>query len=395
MDKALEIIKSGTVQVTPESDLIKKLARGKKLKIKLGMDPTAPDLHLGHAVVLSKLKQFFDLGHEVIFLIGDYTARVGDPTGKSKTRPPLSEQDIAHNMQTYFVQVGKLLDPKKISIRYNSEWLSKLDFIQLIQLCAKVTVARLIEREDFAKRIKNNEPVSFHELLYPLMQGYDSVALDADVELGGTDQTFNLLMGRFLQEQYGKEPQVILTMPLLVGLDGEQKMSKSLGNAVGLTDPADQAFGKLMSLPDSAVSQYFELLLGYSKPEIAKLEEQVASGSIHPMVLKKDMAHKVVSKFWSAAEADNAQATFEALFQKKDYSKATEVALPAGTANPIWIVDLLKTLGAIKSSSDAKRLIESGAVEVDGAAIADFKASVAWQAGMVIKAGKHKIYKIK
>lgn len=395
MDKALEIIKSGTVQVTPESDLIKKLARGKKLKIKLGMDPTAPDLHLGHAVVLSKLKQFLDLGHEVIFLIGDYTARVGDPTGKSKTRPPLTEQDIAHNMQTYFVQVGKLLDPKKISIRYNSEWLSKLDFIQLIQLCAKVTVARLIEREDFAKRIKNNEPVSFHELLYPLMQGYDSIALDADVEIGGTDQTFNLLMGRFLQEQYGKEAQVILTMPLLVGLDGEQKMSKSLGNAVGLTDPADQAFGKLMSLPDSAVWQYFELLLGYTKLEISQLEERVASGNTHPMALKKDMAHKIVSKFWSATEADSAQATFEALFQKKDYSKATEVALPAGTANPIWIVDLLKILDAIKSSSDAKRLIESGAVEVDGTAIADFKASVAWKAGMVIKAGKHKIYRLK
>jgi len=395
MENSLEIIKSGTVQVTPESDLLKKLARGKKLKIKLGMDPTAPDLHLGHAVVLSKLKQFCDLGHEVIFLIGDFTARIGDPTGKSKTRPPLTEQDIAHNMQTYFEQVGKLLDPKKITIRYNSEWLSKLDFALLIQLCAKVTVARLIEREDFAKRIKNNEPVSFHELLYPLMQGYDSVALDADVEIGGTDQTFNLLMGRFLQEQYGKEPQVILTMPLLVGLDGEHKMSKSLGNAVGLTDLADQAFGKLMSLPDSAMWSYFELLLNFGKPEISQLEERVASGNTHPMALKKDMAHKIVSKFWSAAEADAAQATFEALFQKKDYSKATEVALPAGTANPIWIVDLLKILDAIRSSSDAKRLIESGAVEVDGVAVTDFKASVMCKSGMVVKAGKHKIYKIK
>lgn len=395
MNKDLEIIKSGTVQVTPESDLLKKLARGKKLKIKLGMDPTAPDLHLGHAVVLSKLKQFCDLGHEVIFLIGDYTARIGDPTGKSKTRPRLSEQDIAHNMQTYFEQVGKLLDPNKITIRYNSEWLSKLDFVQLIQLCAKVTVARLIEREDFAKRIKHNEPVSFHELLYPLMQGYDSVALDADVEIGGTDQTFNLLMGRFLQEQYGKEAQVILTMPLLVGLDGEQKMSKSLGNSVGLTDPADQAFGKLMSLPDLAMWQYFELLLGYSKPEISQLEARVASGNTHPMELKKDMAHKIIAKFWSASEADAAQATFEALFQKKDYSKATEVALPAGTANPIWIVDLLKILDAIKSSSDAKRLIESGAIEVDGQMISDFKASVIWKAGMIIKAGKHKIYRLK
>ena len=395
MDKALEIIKSGTVQVTPESDLLKKLSRSKKLKIKLGMDPTAPDLHLGHAVVLAKLKQFEDLGHEVIFLIGDFTARIGDPTGKSKTRPPLTEQEIAHNMQTYFEQVGKILDPKKIIIRYNSEWLSGLDFAKLIQLCAKVTVARLIEREDFATRIKNNEAVSFHELLYPLMQGYDSVALDADVEIGGTDQTFNLLMGRFLQEQYNKESQVILTMPLLVGLDGKHKMSKSLGNAVGLTEPADLAFGKLMSLPDIAMWQYFELLLGYSKQEILDLEERVAHGSAHPMALKKEMAHKVVNKFWSKLEADAAQVTFEALFQKKDYSKATEVELPQGTAQSVWIVDILKLLGAVKSSSDAKRLIESGAIEIDGNAVTDFKASLIIKSGIIIKAGKHKIFKLK
>ncbi len=395
MDNTLEIIKSGTVQVTPESDLLKKLARGKKLKIKLGMDPTAPDLHLGHAVVLSKLKQFEDLGHEVIFLIGDFTARIGDPTGKSKTRPPLSESDIAHNMKTYFEQVGKILDTKKISIRYNSEWLSKLDFAQMIQLCAKVTVAQLIEREDFAKRIRNQEPIGFHELLYPIMQGYDSVALDADVEIGGTDQTFNLFMGRALQEQFGKEAQVILTMPLLVGLDGVHKMSKSLGNAVGLTELADQAFGKLMSMPDNAMWSYFELLLGCTKPEISQMEERIASGNINPMELKKDMANRIVARFWSKSEADAAQATFEALFQKRDYSKGTEVELPGGTANPIWIVDLLKLLGAISTSSDAKRLIEGRAVEIDGQAIEDFKASVLWKSGMVIKAGKHKIYKIK
>lgn len=395
MNKELEIIKSGTVQVTPESDLLKKLATGKKLKIKLGMDPTAPDLHLGHAVVLAKLKQFEELGHEVIFLIGDFTARIGDPTGKSKTRPPLSEEDIAHNMRTYFEQVGKLLDPKKIIVRYNSEWLSKLNFADVLQLCAKTTLARLIEREDFARRIEHKEPVSFHELLYPMMQGYDSVALDADVEIGGTDQTFNLLMGRFLQEQYGEEPQVIITMPLLVGLDGEHKMSKSLGNAVGLAEPADQAFGKLMSMSDDTMWPYFELLLHSTKAEVSQMQERIASGNINPMELKKEMAHRIIEKFWSKKEADEAEAQFVALFQKKDYSKATEVALPDGTDNPLWIVDLLKLLGAVTSSSEAKRLIEGHAIDVDGQLIDNFKESVIWKSGMIIKAGKHKIYRLK
>lgn len=382
-----------TVQVLPEGELEKKLKSKKKLKVKLGMDPTSPDLHLGHAVVLSKLKEFQDAGHEVIFLIGDFTARIGDPTGRSKTRPPLTEQDIAVNTKTYFDQVSKILDPKKVTVRYNSELLDPLSAKDIVQLCAKVTLARLTEREDFAKRIKESQPIGFHELLYPLFQGYDSVALDADVEIGGTDQTFNLLMGRDLQEQYGKDPQVVMTMPLLEGLDGEQKMSKSLGNAIGLTEPADQAFGKLMSISDTLMWRYLDVLLQVDKDEMSSLQERVAYGSLHPMALKKTMAHDIVAKFWSEKEADAAQNQFEALFQKKDYSQAQE-ALLGDLSNPAWIVDILKTLGAIKTSSEAKRLIESKSVYIDEKPVTDFKAEIAWESGMIIKVGKHRIYRI-
>ncbi len=393
--KTLEEIKIGTVQVVPEDELLKKLKSGRKLKIKLGMDPTAPDLHLGHAVVLSKLKQFQDLGHDVIFLIGDFTARIGDPTGKSKTRPPLDEIEIAHNMKTYFDQVSKILDPDKVIIRYNSEWLDKLHAKDMVNLCAKLTLARLIERDDFASRIKEGKPVGFHELLYPILQGYDSVVLRSDVELGGTDQTFNLLVGRYLQEQFGQEPQVVITTPLLEGLDGVQKMSKSLGNAIGLAEPADQAYGKLMSISDDLMWRYFELLLFVPAAEISQMQAKIAYGSMHPMALKKDMAHDIIARFWSDKEADAAQETFEALFQKKDYSKAREVELPKDLDKKVWIVDLLRALDAIKSSSEAKRLIESGAVSLNEKVVKDFKDKVTWKSGMIVKVGKHKFYKIK
>jgi len=392
---ALGIIKSGTSAVIPESDLIKKLESGKKLKIKLGMDPTAPDLHLGHAVVLNKLRQFQDLGHEIIFLIGDFTASIGDPTGKSKTRPPLSAADIEFNTRTYFTQVTKILDPDKVSVHYNSEWLNKLSMTDLVALCAKVTVARLIEREDFANRLAQHQPISLHELLYPMMQGYDSVVLFADVELGGTDQTFNLLMGRHLQEQYNQAPQVVITTPLLEGLDGVQKMSKSLGNAIGLNEPADQAYGKLMSISDELMWRYSALLLNSSEAEIKRLQQEVANNELHPMALKKQIARDIVAKFWAPELADKAQETFEALFQNKDYSKAEQVVLPEHVTNPAWIVDILKALGAIKSSSEAKRLIDDGAVKIDDVTILDFKAQITWKPGMVIKVGKHRIYSIK
>lgn len=395
MDKNLALLMSGAAQVIPEADLKKKLETGKKLKIKLGADPTAPDLHLGHAVVLSKLKQFQDAGHEVIFLIGDYTALIGDPTGKSKTRPPLSEDEIKKNMLTYFDQVSKILDPATIKIDQNSRWLGKLSSQDMIKLCANVTVARIIEREDFADRIKNKQAIGMHELLYPLLQGYDSVALHADVELGGTDQTFNLLMGRLLQEHYNQEPQVIITMPLLLGLDGVHKMSKSLGNAIGLAEPADQAYGKLMSISDALMWHYFQILLGRTKAELSQMQERVAGGTLHPMELKKDMASEVLIKFWSLDEAESARKQFEA-FQKKDYKEAAqEVHIPERLNQEIWIIDLMRdALKAIATNSEGRRLIESNAVSIDGSVITDVKHTVKITPGMIIKVGKHRIYKI-
>lgn len=391
----LSIIKSGTAQLLPEETLIKKLERNKPLIIKFGADPTAPDLHLGHAVVLCKLRQLQDLGHEVIFLIGDFTARIGDPTGKSKTRPPLSEADIANNAKTYLQQMSKILDPKKTTIRFNSEWSTKLDFSAVIKLAAKVTVAQIIEREDFQKRLAENTPIGLHEILYPLIQGYDSVELKADMELGGTDQTFNLLMGRHLQEQHGQEAQVILTMPLLEGLDGVNKMSKSLGNYVGLWEHADTAYGKLMSVSDTLMWKYYLLLLNKHETEIEQLKKDVAENKQHPMTLKKQMALEIVKRFWSEEDAHKAQQQFEALFQKKDYTQANDFKLAGDTPNPIWVVDLLRTLGAVKTSSEAKRLIESKAVEIDEKAITDFSEKINWHSGITIKVGKHKFYKIK
>jgi tyrosyl-tRNA synthetase len=395
IEKTLELLRSGTVNIYSEDELIKAIKSGKKLKVKLGADPTAADLHLGHMVVFSKLKQFQDLGHEVIFLIGDFTAQIGDPTGRDKTRPPLTPEVIQHNLKSYFDQATKVLDPDRLIIRYNSAWLGKLSSTDLIGLLAKVTLARITERDDFAKRIKNNESVGFHELLYPVFQGYDSVVLEADVELGGTDQTFNLLMGRFLQEQYGQKPQIAMTTPLLVGLDGTHKMSKSLGNAVGLNEPANNAFGKLMSISDDLMWQYFVLLLSKTLQQVDEMKKEVVVGTLHPMQLKKDMAQQIIARFWSADAAEQARQQFESLFQKHDYSHAQTVALPDNCANPIWIVELLKALGAVTTSSDAKRLIEAGSVHLDDMAVTDFKAMVEWKSGMIVKVGKHRIYKIK
>jgi tyrosyl-tRNA synthetase len=389
------LIKQGTAQIIPELDLFEKLKTGKPLNIKLGMDPTAPDLHLGHAVVLSKLRQLQDLGHNVTFLIGDFTARIGDPTGKSKTRPPLTQEEINHNMQTYFNQAGKILDIEKLTVRYNSEWLNKLSISDMIQLCAKVTVARLIEREDFSNRLAQKQPISFHELLYPLFQGYDSVVLKTDLELGGTDQTFNLLMGRTLQEQYGQNPQAILTTPLLEGLDGVQKMSKSLGNAIGITEEPSQAFGKLMSISDKLMWRYYELLLNTTPEEITRLEDAVASEKLRPIDAKKDMAFGIIQKFWSLEQALAARAHFESLFQKKDYAEsATLTHLPEGIAPTVWIIELIKIVSGIESSSEVRRLIESGAIAIDTIVQKDSNAQITHSKGMIIKVGKHRFYKL-
>ena len=384
---------AGVTQIIPQEDFVKKLATGKKLKIKLGMDPTAPDLHLGHAVTLSKMRQFQDFGHEVIFLIGDFTARIGDPSGRSKTRPPLSDEQIAFNTKTYFTQVSKILDPNRVTIRYNSEWLDALTSRDFVSLCSNVTLSRIIEREDFAQRIAQQQTIGFHELLYPLMQGYDSVALHSDVELGGTDQTFNLLMGRFLQEHYGQEPQIIMTLPLLEGLDGVAKMSKSLGNAIGLSEPADQAYGKVMSISDHLMWRYYEVLLHRTTLELEDMKKAVLLQEAHPMELKKILAHTIISRFWSTAEADSAQTAFEELFQKKDYSHAQSVNCAAFMGQEAWIVDVLKHLGAVPSTSEARRLIEAGAVMVNTQKITDFKAKIVLEPETSIKVGKHRIYK--
>jgi tyrosyl-tRNA synthetase len=394
MDKLQEValLQTGTADIIPEQEFIKKISSGKKLKIKLGMDPTAPDLHLGHAVMLRKLKEFQQLGHEVVFLVGDFTARIGDPTGKSKTRPPLSEQEIAHNMQTYLEQAGKILDINKVTIAYNSTWLDALTSKQMVELCAKVTLARITEREDFARRIEENVAIGLHELLYPLFQGYDSVELHADVELGGTDQTFNVLMGRFLQERYGQQPQIAVIMPLLLGLDGVHKMSKSLNNAIGITEPADQAYGKLMSISDELMWHYLGMLVRMDTKELERLKKEAADGKHNPMEIKKRMAHTIVAEFWSTPEADQAQKTFEDVIQNKEYAKAERVTLPEGTESPLWVVELLKLLGAVETSSQAKRLIQEGAIIIDGVLVREFKEQVAWRTGTVVKAGKHKIY---
>jgi tyrosyl-tRNA synthetase len=390
----LELLTQRTIQVLPKGELLKKLELKRPLKIKLGMDPTAPDLHLGHTVVLSKMRQFQDLGHEVIFLIGDFTTKIGDPTGRSKTRPPLSDEQIKQNAQTYFKQVSKVLNPDKTTIVYNSEWLSKLTFSDVVKLCGQLTLARIIEREDFKKRIDASISVGFHELLYPIMQGYDSVALEADVELGGTDQTFNLLMGRDLQESHGQKPQVVITVPLLEGLDGTEKMSKSLGNYVGLSQAAQVAYGKLMSISDKLMWRYFELILEKTEIEIKNMKSEVEAESLHPMNVKKEMAFKIVEKFWSTEEANSGQKQFEALFQNKDLSQAPVAKVSDKVESPCWIVDLLRAANSVSSSSDAKRLIEAGSITLDGKTISEFKESVNWKLGHTLQVGKKKIYRL-
>lgn len=386
----INLFESGTKTFVGKKELETKIESGKKLVVKLGADPTAADLHLGHAVVLGKLKQFQECGHQVVFIIGDFTTKIGDPTGKSKTRPPLSDKQIDENAKTYFEQVFKILDKEKTQIRKNSEWLSKINLAETIKVCAKTTLAQLIEREDFKNRIKNNSHISFHELMYPILQGYDSVELQADVELGGTDQTFNLLFGRDLQEKYSLQAQAVLTMPILEGLDGKQKMSKSLDNYVGLNDDCKDAFGKLMSMPDTNILKYAQLLLS--------LEAKSAIESLvktDPMQAKKDLAFEIIKKFWSQKEAQDGLDHFKATFENKDYSLAQEAKIEGLDQNEkIWIVDLLKQLKIAQTTSQAKILIESGAVSLNDEKIKDFKAQIKIESDLILKSGKKNIFKI-
>src|SRR5690348_16627856 len=377
VDEQLTYLKKGAAEIIREADLRAKLeksrATGKPLRVKLGMDPTAPDLHLGHTVVLRKLKHFQDMGHTVIFLIGDFTGMIGDPTGRSATRPPLSREQIQRNATTYLEQCYRILDRQKTEIRYNSEWLDKLGSEGLIRLAARYTVSQMLEREDFHNRFQQEKPIAVHELLYPLAQGYDSVALEADVELGGTDQKFNLLVGRELQRQYGQSSQIVLTTPLLEGLDGVQKMSKSLGNAIGIQEPRIEMYGKLMSLSDELMWRYWTLLTDLRTEQIEEIKSKVVSGALHPMQVKKDLARRIVTDFHSEQAAREAEENWTKQFQKHETPDAvpecnirlSEVGGAASGENVVRVDKLLVACGLSPSGTDAQRKIKEKAVHID------------------------------
>ncbi len=397
IDEQLEFLKKGTVDLIREEDLRKKLERsaktGKPLRVKLGLDPTAPDIHLGHTVVIRKLKAFQDLGHTVIFLIGDFTGTIGDPSGKNVTRPPLSREEIDANAETYKRQMFKILDPDKTELRFNGEWMDKFTAADFVKLCAKTTVKQILERDDFTKRMADEKPISLHELLYPLVQGYDSVALNADVELGGTDQKFNLLMGRNLQREYDQEPQVIITTPLIEGLDGVQKMSKSLNNYIGITEPAGAMFGKVMSISDELMWKYYELLTDLSVSEISNLRSQMEQGE-NPRNLKVDLAKLIIADFHSKDEATAAEEEFVKRFVQKEVpDEIDEKQIAGGTYN---LAQILADTGLAASKGEARRLIEQGGVKVNGekatAANADI---VIGDNGVLFQVGKRKFLKVK
>jgi tyrosyl-tRNA synthetase len=390
---ALEVTKRGCDELLVEADWIAKLAKsqatGTPLRIKLGLDPTAPDIHLGHTVVLNKLRQLQDLGHTVIFLIGDFTSMIGDPSGRNATRPPLTAEEIAVNAQTYYRQASMVLDPAKTEVRYNSEWCDPLGARGMIQLAARYTVAQMLERDDFTKRYRNGVPISVHEFLYPLMQGYDSVALKSDLELGGTDQKFNLLVGRELQREYGQEPQCILTMPLLVGLDGVDKMSKSKGNYIGISEPASEMFGKLMSISDDLMWDYFTLLSFRPMAEIDLMKQEVASGR-NPRDCKVLLGQEIVARFHSQVAAEKALEDFNHRAKGGVPDEIPEVSL---TGAPMGIANLLKAAGLTSSTSEAMRNIDQNGVKIDGATVADKQLRV--DAGTyVVQVGKRKFAKV-
>jgi tyrosyl-tRNA synthetase len=369
VEEQITYLKKGFVEVIREEELRERIATGRPLKVKVGFDPTAPDLHLGHTVLLRKMKHFEDMGHTVIFVMGDGTARIGDPTGRNTTRPPLTREEILKNAETYRTQVFKILHPEKTEIRFNSEWLDGLGFENMIRLCAKYTVARLLERDDFAKRYKEGTPISMHELLYPLAQAYDSVALNCDVELGGSDQKFNLLVGREIQRNYGQAPQIVATTPLLEGTDGVNKMSKSLGNYIGITEPAEVMFAKLMSISDELMYRYYELLTDMSLAEIGQLRLRVGRGDLHPMEAKIKLARSIVTDFHSAADAARAAEEFNRVVRRGEVPADLEASpLPEGVrhASGIRIDKLLAKVGLAESVSDATRKIKAGAVAING-----------------------------
>jgi len=393
VDEALSIIRRGTEEILPEEDLVEKLKEGRPLRIKAGFDPTAPDLHLGHTVLINKLRQFQDLGHEILFLIGDFTGMIGDPTGKSTTRPPLTPEEVKRNAQTYQDQIFKILDPDRTQVVFNSAWMSTMTSAELIQLAARQTVARMLERDDFSKRYREGKSIAIHEFLYPLIQGYDSVVLNADVELGGTDQTFNLLVGRELQRQYGLAQQVVLTMPILEGLDGVQKMSKSLGNYIGINDAPDDMFGKLMSISDELMWRYFELLSFRSIEEIVALKSAVDAGR-NPRDVKFGLARELIARFHDESAADQAQANFIARFQKGALPEDIPETTVSAGEDGLPIANVLRESGLVQSTSEGLRMLKQGAVKLDGVKVSD--RGLVLKAGMtpVVQVGKRRIVRV-
>jgi tyrosyl-tRNA synthetase len=384
----LKLIKEGTVEVIEEEELLRKLKEGRPLRVKAGFDPTAPDLHLGHVVLLQKMRQFQQLGHEVYFIIGDFTAMIGDPTGRSETRPPLTKEQVLENAKTYEHQVFKILDPEKTTIVFNSSWLETLGTKGVIELSAKYTVARMLEREDFSKRFKEGVPIYIHEFIYPLLQAYDSVAIKADVELGGTDQKFNLLIGRDIQREFGQEPQVCVTLPLLVGLDGKRKMSKSYGNYVGITEDPKTMFGKLMSISDELMWEYYLLLTDYSEEEIESIKREW-----HPMEAKKHLAQLIVSRFHSEEEARKAREWFESTYSKRQFP--VDAPFVEIEEEEITALDLLLKLGAVSSKNEGRRIIQGGGMKVNFEKVLDPYQRLNTQKELKVQVGKKKFYRVR
>jgi tyrosyl-tRNA synthetase len=399
IEEQVSLIERGTVDVVSREDLVKKLKKshesGIPLKIKTGFDPTAPDLHIGHTVLIQKMKHFQDLGHEIYFLIGDFTGMIGDPTGKSDTRKPLTLDDVARNAETYKEQIFKILDPAKTKVVFNSTWLGELSSYDMIRLASRLTVARMLEREDFRVRFENERPISIHEFLYPLIQGYDSVAMEADVELGGTDQLFNLLMGRDLQRAWQQEPQVVITMPLLEGLDGVNKMSKSLGNYIGITESADDIYGKVMSITDSLMFRYYELLSDLAAAEIETLKGRMEAGQIHPKEVKKQLARELTARFYGQDAALKAEEVFEQVFKHHGLPEDIPELILDKKEGEIWLPKLLVKAGLTESTSAARRLIKQQAVSLDGEKIVDMEYAVQPSAEIMVKVGKRRFAKVR
>ncbi len=399
INEQMDLIKRGAFEIIPEDELIKKLENSLQknipLNIKLGCDPSRPDLHIGHSVVLRKLAQFQSIGHQAILIIGDFTGMIGDPSGRNATRPALTLQETRINGQSYFEQASKILDKQKTKIVYNSEWLSKMSFEDVIKLASKYTVARMIERDDFTKRFKAGEPISIHEFLYPLAQAMDSVAIESDVELGGTDQKFNLLVGRDIQREYGKEPQVILTMPLIVGTDGVEKMSKSYNNYIGISDSPKDIFGKTLSIPDKLIYNYYELAADTSNEELIKIKNELNDSSVNPRDLKRALAKTLVRMYHSQKAAEEAEAEFDKIFISKEIPDDISEFIFENGENEIGILELIVTVNFAPSKGEARRLVAQGGVTVDGEKISDIAAKINLTKESILKVGKRKFIKIK